>query len=784
MFVGASPWISSSVEAVEPETVIAQAQAYADKGDYREAIGLLDTWLMVHDDHMAVNELRLKLRIARSEAEMRELLREESKRIGNPIGDPDYVALKARSVDSISQRLDLVEFLVKEQRHADAVIACKRILVDHQNDPATLALLDRLMEHVVQQETERRERERDIRNKRALSELIDKTTLDQEKPKIPREIIIFEEDLDELERQELEDLLQVRIQALQADEAPLRDVLRNIFAVAGLNYVLLDSAIGDETITFELLDESVANVLEMIQGMVTVQFNYRGGSVFVTGEDSPVLVTEIIRLKSGLTNVSAEPSVSTSISGSGGGGEGGDTGGGDAGVPDLFGEEGGGGEGEGETDLEKFLNAALTDGGLVTWPAGSTWFLDRKGTTLYVRSSPSTIAEVKRLVNAIDYNNDQVLIEARFVEVRDEAVKNLGVSWLIGGQDGDSRNAIGFGASSGSPINPTDLTTAVSALANPNGGVRLGVIGSGTSLLPNFSADLAALESRGDANVLSEPKIMALNNSWAVLSLVNTLSYIADFENRSVGSSNTNNDDNNDDDDLINNNQFFTNVLVPRFEEEELGIRLNVRPSLARNSDVVTLEIHPWVKELIRLNTAGSPGTNIGDGTSVLATEGIQNPEFSTRELSTRLHVKNGQTVVLGGLVSERTEDGTSGVPGLMGIPGFGRLFRNDSTSFERSKLLVFVTVHIVDPSGHKYSEQVKHVMELNEALLPTEVRAQKDLRDQQRATAAAEAQAKREERKRTVGVRAPKKVRLPNGQHHARYRYWLRFGACGALAA
>ena len=55
-----------------------------------------------------------------------------------------------------------------------------------------------------------------------------------------------------------------------------------------------------------------------------------------------------------------------------------------------------------------------------------------------------------------------------------------------------------------------------------------------------------------------------------------------------------------------------------------------------------------------------------------------------------------------------------------MGIPGFGRLFALDNTSFARSKLLVFVTVHIVDPSGAKYSDKVKHVMDLNEALLST----------------------------------------------------------------
>ena len=196
--------------------------------------------------------------------------------------------------DGISQRLDLVEFLVNQQRHADAIVACKRILIDHQDDPATLVLLDRLMEHVVERETERRERERDIRNKRALSEIIDKTTLDDDPAPIPREIMIFEEDLNELERQQLKDILHVRIKALQADEAPLKEVLRNIFAVAGLNYVLLDSALGEETITFELLDESVVNVLEMIQGMVSVQFNYRGGSVGVTSGESPVLVTEII----------------------------------------------------------------------------------------------------------------------------------------------------------------------------------------------------------------------------------------------------------------------------------------------------------------------------------------------------------------------------------------------------------------------------------------------------------------------------------------------------------
>ena len=79
-----------------------------------------------------------------------------------------------------------------------------------------------------------------------------------------------------------------------------------------------------------------------------------------------------------------------------------------------------------KSDVESFMEQIET---LVPWPEGSVWYLDRKSNTLFVRSTPSTVAEVKRLIRAIDYNNVQVLIEAKFVEVSEDAFKELGVDW-------------------------------------------------------------------------------------------------------------------------------------------------------------------------------------------------------------------------------------------------------------------------------------------------------------------------------------------------------------------
>ena len=710
-------------ELLSTPPTIASARSYAAAGRRGDAIAVLEQMLFVDPDHKEAARLLRQYRIEESKEEIRALLAQEATDKNYVLGDPDYEIAKAASPVHITRKLQLVEYLITEQRFTEAVESCNRILDEHATDEATLILLDRLMSHLVRLERKRLEDERRVRNGEVSNEIIEASIMEREPAPLPREVLIFDEDIAAMEQAAVKRKLQIIIPNMIYDGVEVGDILRDVFTFAGLNFIILDSAIVSETLTIELVDETVEHILEIVQRSTSIAFNYRGGSVYVTSADNPIMVTEIIRLKSGLTNVNFKAS--------GGGSTGGGTddsggGGGGPGIPDIFapsdgGGSGGAGGGSGDTDLERFLAEVPN---LVTWPEGSTIFLDRKSNSLYVRSSPSAILEVKRLLHGLDYNNVQVLIEARFAEITESALDEIGVQWGLVGQETRNGSALVYGMARGNPVLPdaSNVDGTVQQLAgglgNPAGGFSLGAAGIGTDFSPNFSVDLRALEQRGDANLLSEPKILTLNNATGEISFTTDIAYISNFENRTVNG--TSQDVTIDNGTTVSSQQ---NVLVPQFETEQEEISLTVRPSVARNSDIISLELNPRIRALLGFASSGQ--FTVAGGTSVLGSSPVQQPQFAERQLTTTLHVKNGQTVVLGGLVSELDDRGRSGIPGLSAVPGFGLLFGQRSRTVNRSKLLIFVTAHIIDPSGSKYTEEIRHLRDRALVAMPAHMRDQ-----------------------------------------------------------
>ena len=359
------------------------------------------------------------------------------------------------------------------------------------------------------------------------------------------------------------------------------------------------------------------------------------------------------------------------------------------------------------------------------------------------------MSEVKRLLRAIDYNNTQVLIEAKFVEVAEDAFRELGVDWKFGGsQDAGGSGVIAAGAQSGSSLtdlgalaalggNPVLSAAATAAveqavgagavLANQPGrvlanssGLSVGILGAGSGLRPNFEVSLRALESKGKANTLSEPKILTLSNSTGLIEISDEISYIESVRNVANSTNETRDDVTNE------TTTTSSSVLAPEYATERTGIRLKVMPSVARNSDVITMAIFPTVKAFRGFTDASTLQTTSEDGTGQIV---LAKPQFSFRQLATALHVKNGETIVLGGLITETMSEGRRGVPYLSSIPFAGRLFRTDIKNQERRKLLIFVTARIIDPSGAELGEEERWLRDTAWVVLPSAV--QEQLREQ-----------------------------------------------------
>ncbi|TVR43595.1 MAG: hypothetical protein EA402_09315 [Planctomycetota bacterium] len=726
----------------DPTNVLDEVRLLAAAKRHAEALSLLRDYRRRHPHDEQARRLELAIEVDQNEHRMRALINDQRQERLVVLADPDYLTAKAAASRPVVRRLDIVEFLVDQRRFPEALSAANAILEDHPYDEAVLSIKNAILRTMVEVERRRALSNRDIRHREVLKDVIEEGTMPRSPQRIPRTILIFDEDLADIERQRIQDRLGIRLDNISYQNAPVGEVLRLLFAAVGMNYIILDEAISEQTVTMFLVDASVAEVLGVLQNMIDISFNYKGGTVYITNSATPILTTEIIRLASGLTNVDMAPTLEP-MSGM----EGGDSGG------QGF-DLGGNNNDNRESDLDRFL-ARLPD--LVNWPAGSTYFLERKSNSLYVRSSPSTVAEVKRLLHALDFNNTQVLIEAKFVEVSESALHELGVDWTIGGfQMSGNRGAVAGGMTQGTgnlsnnlPTLPGQgglfsnlgvlsnpelaqataaaLETGLGAVASP--GLNVGIIGAGSGMNPNFEARLRALEGRGKANTLSEPKILTLSNSTGIIEISRDRVFVESVRNIGTGTRGVERDD---------NGNFVTtgsNVIEPVFASEREGIRLRVVPSVARNSDIVTLAVFPTIKQF-----DGFPGMGVGvDNPDTGGSTIIQRPQFSYRQLATALHVKNGQTVVLGGLITEETSESRSGIPFLSSIPFAGAFFRSERKSTDRRKLLIFVTARIIDPSGAEYGEEERWLRDTARVILPPEVQHQLRRQDRERQAEAEE---------------------------------------------
>jgi type II secretory pathway component GspD/PulD (secretin) len=638
----------------------------------------------------------------------------------NLTADPSYLAAKAKCDRSVVERLEVAEALVQDQRISEALSILNGICNEHPFNRAAMEFKNNILEWQISVQAKRLEHERRVRNGEILNEISEAGNMPREPRPIPRSVIIFEEMLQDAEQQKVLDQLKVRM-GVNYENAPLGTVIKEIFQVAGINYIIEDAAIEEKTLSIRLVDPAptLSVLLDVIQRMAKVTFNYRGNTVYVVSADNPTMVTEVIYLNAGLTDTTKQPKLG-SVSGSteGGGGS----------APDIF-------SAEAKSDLERFMEA-IEKKKLGNWADGSEWYYEPKSNTLHVKSTPACISEVKRLVHALDYDSAMVLIEAKFVELSEQAEQELGIDWKLGGlglqgKNGVLAGGIQSGGSSGSLFtsaagasNP-DLAIAAgsgleTAINNAGGrGLTLGIVGLGKGMNPNLEAKLSALAEKGEANNLSEPKVLTLSNHVGIIDIMRDFWYTEDYTVEDLSGVS-----------IIDNNNGGTTggssvpqnrVIKPVPKKDSEGINFSVRPSVGRNSDIITMHVVPTVK--FRMTEQYSkPLVSSANLTANATNVTVERIAFQTRRIATTLHVKSGQTVVIGGLISEEDSKQRAGIPLLMDIPYAGYLFSHESIKKDRRKLVIFITATLVDPSGAKLLEETKYLQDMARVLLPASI--------------------------------------------------------------
>ncbi|HLU62209.1 MAG TPA: type IV pilus secretin PilQ [Gammaproteobacteria bacterium] len=300
-------------------------------------------------------------------------------------------------------------------------------------------------------------------------------------------------------------------------------------------------------------------------------------------------------------------------------------------------------------------SALISDRGSVT--------VDARTNTLLVQDTSSRLADIRRIVQALDVPVRQVLIESRIVIANDDFNRELGVrlgytNYDIRPNDPDTwglvsgRSAQNLGLveniSQGDPLEFNDNRYNVNMpVQQPAGSIGLAVLGS--SYLVDL--ELSALQAEGRGELVSSPRVVTADQKEALIHQGVEIPY---QEGSASGATTT------------------------QWKEAVLELR-------------VTPQITPDDRIIMDLQVKNdSMGENVPSATGGLV------PSIDTREVATQVLVNNGDTVVLGGIYQTEQTDTTRKVPLLGDIPGLGVLFRSTAVTANKRELLIFVTPKIL----------------------------------------------------------------------------------------
>ncbi len=463
-----------------------------------------------------------------------------------------------------------------------------------------------------------------------------------------------------------------------------------------------DSGVGPiPTITLNLRRISLMEAIRYITEVAGLKFRVEESAVIITpaGIVTGRVVTRLYPVQPSFQDIIAERSEEAAAPAGGFG---------------TTGEFGGFGERRPavrRSDVKDFFERAG-----VPFPVGTSISYNASISRLIVANTPENLDVFERILSQLNVVPSQVEIEARFVEVAQEDLRELGLQWIltdhyeflqkkgggpIGGTEriqvnagpkGFTRGNRYFGASdSETGVDP--LSTALTVAPTFAGDIL-----SISSVLtnPELTMVLHALAQNGNTDLLSAPRITTRSGVNASIEVVTEIIYPTEFRvteptiTAASGASGSA---------VISP----PTVTPDSFETRRTGVILNVTPTVGPDGFTIDLALAPEVAELVDWLQYGSvlrvPNPE-EPGTFQEFVYNIPQPVFASRNVTTSIVIWDGQTVVMGGLMRERLITINDKIPILGDIPVLGRLFRTEGSQSRKENLIIFVTARLVGPDG------------------------------------------------------------------------------------
>ena len=283
-------------------------------------------------------------------------------------------------------------------------------------------------------------------------------------------------------------------------------------------------------------------------------------------------------------------------------------------------------------------------------PLGSTggFFTERfrvvankETNSIIIICAPQDYEKIEKIIKELDLKREQVLVEALIVEITLEDDQTLGFDWRVVADTGIGIDAL---AQSGTGLMAESLIT---------GGLPGLTVGLLTGTIPDVYAIINANKENTNFKILSTPEIVTIDNHEAMINIGEEIPFLTSSR--------------------VDEN----NNVIQTYDYKEIGIVLKITPHINKNG-YITMDINQSIKKIV-------------EGTALL-----ENPSVYSREISSKVTVKDKRTIVIGGLIRDDIINIERKVPLLGDIPLLGLLFRKRTKQRTRTNLLIFLTPYIV----------------------------------------------------------------------------------------
>jgi type IV pilus assembly protein PilQ len=284
---------------------------------------------------------------------------------------------------------------------------------------------------------------------------------------------------------------------------------------------------------------------------------------------------------------------------------------------------------------------------------GANVSIIKKTNTLVITDVEENVREIAEMAKKLDLPTGQVKIDARIVETNRDFSQELGIKWggqavkRVGSKD-SPKGTITFGGPAGGDVVNLPVT-------NPAGIFNLGWLSTKVGLR-SLDITLSALEATGDVKIVSKPSVLVVQNQGAEIFVGEKVPVAEGFDAETAQVS---------------------------IRLEDVGVKLKITPQITRDGSIFML---------VDVETSEISGTT--------TIQGQPFDTLGTKRANTQVLVRDGETVVIGGLLTTRKEANRDRVPFMSRVPIVGLLFKSKEDISEYQELMIFITPKIATQLG------------------------------------------------------------------------------------